>query len=228
MSEPISSYSSIRTKNLNTGIDFNALARKGTFEIEPVKRNYVIREVRQGEFIDLRLVRADGKERSLSTFFSSRSTKFKQGEEDEFNLGGDFVQYIPSHLQYRGAILRILHEIAHANRGGRHYEMNKIIKVAALTIGIKNLIIQHVKEFQAIRRGKIITSTPPQKLLPSWYRTRNASNKIRDEIETWNDALKLANELEEDGYNVLSEFGSEDNAQRLIDFCLATYHLSAL
>ncbi|MBI3633693.1 MAG: hypothetical protein HY226_05385 [Candidatus Vogelbacteria bacterium] len=226
------------TINTVKSLDDNSLslirkAERHFFKSLPDNRTFDVEITKEPGGIKVELKNTSSEQKINLTQFLPPDFRFAQGRRFECRSFAQEVLIPIQDLRYRGSLVKLFHEIGHANEHIEHmpppYEAMGIIygHIRSLLNELKNTLNQ----IAAVAQGKESSKaahTKPENLLPVWYLDEKSKTQSQAERGAWAFALKSLRKLEKDGFDVFGEFGSVEEIKEYINFALLTYDLEYL
>jgi hypothetical protein len=191
---------------------------------EPTQRNFSVIQKQNERGLSLILSKTDGAQYDLTTLLPEGYTFIISAKEEKDPVARE-IHFNPNRLRYRGSILTMLHEIGHARRDEPDPKLalsttRKTYHVIKMLPRLfKMLFVSELEHRKLSNFARDLSFTP------------KLANKILDhrakaERTAWAEALIMASDLEQQGFNVLGEFGSLKKILEYITFTLSTYEYS--
>ncbi|KKW12927.1 MAG: hypothetical protein UY48_C0007G0016 [Candidatus Gottesmanbacteria bacterium GW2011_GWB1_49_7] len=211
-------------QNLNPHLpEWYLLKLKEILYSESNKRNFQILLFQSEQRLDIVLQKPDRSHTYLQSFLPEGNT-FALGDENQYHLRSRTVELNPKDFKYKGSVLRILHEIGHARTHSPHpiAELSFLKKTLLILEGIPRFI----KAQRALQREPMRGNIWFDAIFPKEYAEKVLTYKAKMERNAWTEALKMAQELEKKGFNVLGEFNNLGEIQEFTAFSLTSYEFA--
>ena len=199
---------------------------------EATERNFSVRCVKsKSGKLKIDLVKEDGTVCNLNDFLPL-GYRLVSGKEPLASVGfSKRVEMPEQDLTKKGGLLSLFHEIGHAAFGNDGHAYPGELAIAGLQAGLRRRKIAK----EAKRQGKqylvadilpnIVTldESAASSLLPDWYKDKHYADRAKSERGAWAFALLMMRRLEDEGFNVLSDFDGIEDLEDFIDSNLRTY-----
>lgn len=209
-----------------------------TQEVEPAKRNFLIELEENKDEVKIILKSKDSDKTIDLSSYLPEGWKFKASNEFACVPNTKEIEFIKERMSSIGFILSLGHEVGHANEKKEHIPYLAITKtdmLKAMVGGVFNIVkgLRIKKEEENKKTVYKISTLETRGIMPQWFidkMTKIENQKFiqqaKSERNAWAFALKSLKYLEENGFDVFSEFDNQEQMENYITYCLMTYEMN--